>query len=354
MRSVCLVLAGCLSVCTAAEKKVASPDRPPEGGLSLEEDLAKASGVCLAKVTGLKEVDERRSDGNLAVIATLQIIRGFGAMRKLLNIVKAYGGVMPHPVDRSPRGPLRHDSLEKGGRYWFVFCSVHEHESGKYPQGVIAWWPQNTPKIAEVLEKAIQKDQYAWEPQYEPKTGLFYGHKAEPGKNRWRIRVWKNAKPLWEKVLQGTKADRWIPWRFWPGGDALSVQPEDCPRITGVLRAETARRLEEGNEYGLPAGKYYVAYCFDADTGRRVSAQVSKFQQGRAEPRLVLYDLKTGNVRMERAFQWMPTGGIAAGAKKESWLRKIVRRYDPKTGKKVGEEVFRYDGSRPVKIEAVK
>lgn len=354
MRLACLILACFPSVCSAAETSAVPADNSPKADVTLERALAKASGVCLAKVTALKERDGRPSDGNLAVTATLEILRGSGATRKSLYIVKAYGGLRPKGPPPKPRGPLRHDSLTKGGRYWLVFCSVHEAVSGKYPQGVIRWWPENTPEIAKVLEKAVREDRYAWQPQYEPKSGLFYGHKAEPGKDQWRIRVWKDAKVLWEKVLRGAKSERYVAWYFWPGGYVPSLKPEDRPKITGLLRAETGRRLEDGNEYGLPAGKYYVAYCFDADTGRRITVAISKLQGPQVELLLRVYDLKTGKVRWERTSEWMLTGGLAVGAKKESWLRQIVRTYDLKTGRKAGEEVFRVDGSRPVKIEAAK
>jgi len=161
----------------------------------------------------------------------------------------------------------------------------------------------------------------------------------------------KNDELLWEKVLPGTKSDGYVAWYLWPGGYVPFLDEADCPRTNGILRAETRTELSQDNEFDLPSDEYYVAYCFDVDTGKAVTVQVSAFQPGQVERLLRVFDLETGKVRTERRHQWFDNGGIRIGAEKEGWLRRVVRKYDIGTGQMISEEVFRIDGSTPVRIE---
>jgi hypothetical protein len=300
----------------------------------------------------VEEIDERPSDGDLYVKATLQIIRGSGATRPSLNIVKAFGGLRPPGVTPVVRGPLRYDSLKVGERYWFVFSSTHQYD--EYPQGVINWWPEESPAVSATLQQAVDEDRYQWRPQYEPKTGVSYGYKEEPAKRQWHIRVEKAGELLWEKVLPGTKSDQYVAWYLWPGGYVPYLDEADLTGVNGILRAETRTVLLEDNEFDLSPDEYYVAYCFDVDTGNTVTVRVAAFQPGCVERLLRRLDLETGKTCMERRQQWLDSGGIDVGAETEGWLRRVVRKYDVATGQMTSEDVFRIDGSTPVKIEADK
>src|SRR5262249_12646863 len=146
----------------------------------------------------------------------------------------------------------------------------------KCEQGVINFWPQDTPRIAKVMEEAIRNDRYHWKPQYDPRTGLTYGHVIEADKKQWRVRVEKQGQVLWEKVVPGKKIERGFSWGLWDNG--YKGLPTDMPRCGHILVAETGQRLEPQNEYGLPAGTYYVNTAYDPETGQRAAAWVSVHQ----------------------------------------------------------------------------
>jgi hypothetical protein len=62
------------------------------------------------------------------------------------------------------------------------------------------------------------------------------------------------------------------------------------------------------------------------------------------------YD-RAGHPLWEREQRLLKNGGRAAGAASEAWVRRIERTFDPTTGKTILEEIFRIDGSKPVKID---
>ena len=112
---------------------------------------------------------------------------------------------------------------------------------------------------------------------------------------------------------------------------------DDKTRSDAFLCAETATTLGPGNEFGVPADRYYVNTAFDVDTGRRAAVWVSGYQQGYVERVFRAYELATGKVRREHRFDWAPEGG-----KREGWLRKTVRTFDTATGKQNSKEVLRF------------
>jgi hypothetical protein len=299
-------------------------------------DLAPhASGVALVEVVAMTEYDMRPADGNKGVVFKLRLVRGSGEFRDTVYVVTEFGGLRPPDGPEPKSGPLKADSLRKGQRYWLAFISPYRHE---YPQGVLAFWSEKDP-AAETLEAAVKADVFRWQPQYDPKTGLTYGHVV--GKEKWSVRVEKEGKVLWAKELPGTKVEGYFGLGLWEStGNTFPARLPPCGKI---LVAPTKTRLEDGNEFGLAAGTYHVNTGFDPETGMRYAAWVSLPQTSQVDLLHREYDPATGKAKREDRFDSLRSGGKAVGAKTEEWYRKISRTFDPATGKVTQEEVFRYD-----------
>ena len=166
----------------------------------VEEFAPHASGVALAEVTAVEKFDARPMDGPAGVTFKLKLIRGSGAFPGEVSVITAHGGGQARGFVPKPSLPVKPDSFKKGDRVWFAFASTHEYE--KHNQGVIGFWPEKDAK-AEALEAAVKADAYRWHPQYDPKTKLTYGRIIE--KDKWRMRVEKDGKELWQKEIPGTK-----------------------------------------------------------------------------------------------------------------------------------------------------
>jgi hypothetical protein len=102
--------------------------------------------------------------------------------------------------------------------------------------------------------------------------------------------------------------------------------------------------LENANPYQLPAAKYKVVHVLDAETGKTASIRVSKSANTVDAAVVHFYDMKTGKPRREERSDFLSTGGLAAGAKEEAWLRRIVRTFELQSGKLQSEEILRYIG----------
>ncbi|MBC8868499.1 MAG: hypothetical protein H8E44_03735 [Planctomycetes bacterium] len=286
----------CLAICGLGALLLTGCGEQAVVSLSLDDLAPNAAGVCLAEIADLQEIDERPGDGNLFVRAKLRVIRGSGAIPERIDIVKEYGGLGPPGPMPKPYGPLRPDSLTKGHRYWFAFCSKYEvvRSGTPYPQGVIRCWPEKQADVAVTLEQAVCTDHYAWHPQYHPVMGLTHGYREEPEKNRWQIRVSRDGAVLWEKTLAGERADRYSSLGF--------IHQEDWPsylqysQSDTFLLAETATTLEDDNDYDLPAAKYYVLNIFDATTGKRAAVRVSLCEEGMVERVFRVLDTEAGGL----------------------------------------------------------
>jgi hypothetical protein len=154
-------------------------------------------------------------------------------------------------------------------------------------------------------------------------------------------------KTIWERDLPGEKYAGAYEgeWRLLSRSQVPDESEYARNNPSGVfLFAETADDLEQGNSYRLPAGKHRLRYALNADTGEPAAVWVSNFDQSpHSTPAVVqTFDPKTGRLRREERFDFMKTGGLALGAKEESWLRKIVRTHDAQTGKLVKEETLRW------------
>jgi hypothetical protein len=304
-----------------------------------------AAGVALAEVVAVEKYDERPSDGDAGVRFKLKLVRGSGRFRDEIDVVTEHGGLRAPGDTPKPSAPVKPDSLKKGERWWFAFCSEYDYE--KHNEGVIGFWPEKDAKAAS-LEAAVKADSYRRRPQYDPQTKLTFSTAVEKGK--WRVLAEKDAKVLWEVALPGEPTDpQFFGLYLSPGGE-LDVTMPKCEQI---LLAETDTRLEAGNEFGLPAGPYFVQGGFDPESGKLLARWVRKPQGPHVALVNRAYDPDTGKATFEQRFDFPTTGGKAAGAKAENWYRKIERTLG--AGKVTKEETFRYDesaeaGKRWVKV----
>ena len=305
----------------------------------LDELAPHASGIALVEVVEAKAYDQRPADGNAGVEFKFKLIRGSGEFRDSVHVITEYGGLRPPGSKPPPSVPLRAESLKKGARYWIAFASEPMSLTSDYNQGIIAAWPEKEPKVAEVLETAVKNDVLRWQPQYDPDTHLTYGHLS--AEKHWLARVEKDDKLLWEREIPGKKTDGYFAWGLWDntGNDFPSKMPP-CKKL---LVALTSTELPKDNEYGLPAGRYYVNTGYDPESGKRYAAWVSLAQTSSVELVHREYVPDSGKVKREDRFEFPKTGGKAVGAKTEAWYKKTSRVFDIATGKVTTEEVFRHD-----------
>jgi hypothetical protein len=308
-----------------------------------------ASGVALAELVELNPYDMRPSDGNAGVEFKLKLVRGSGQFRESIHVITAFGGLRPRgaePPDPKTLGPLKADSLKKGERYWFAFASRPMSLTEQTSQGLVAYWPQKEPKVTELLEAAVKDNAYRWSPQYDPETGLTYGHVIE--KDRSRVRVEKAGKLLWENEIPGTMIRP--EHTFWLSGLRGFPEkiPSTLPPVGRILNVKFETSLGGQNEYKLPSGRYVIEYGLDPETGKRLAAWLTRLLPGggRYDALHVEYDAESLKPRREHRFDWPEKGGKAVGAKTENWWRRTTRDFDPKTGRVTNKEVFRYDDTR--------
>jgi len=311
--------------------------------------LATAAGVSLAEIIDLKLVDHRPGDGHLFVQVSLKTVRKTGDVLESMEIVKAYGGLRPPGSAPPTPDPLFPVPFEKGKRYWFVWSSRHEWMT--CPHRILGWWPQDDARAAKVIDQAITKDRFAWQPQLEPITGISYDHHLDAKTGKWIPRGTKAGKVLWEDQLEGSPVEGvhglWYvyPRKDVPDLDHVHAKPDEM-----FLSLVTSTKLPATNDYGVPAGTYCLQSYRELTTGKQLAVQVSSYDPS---DRSVIraYD-RTGHRLWEREQRFLESGGNAAGATSEAWLRRVERNYDPATGKVTLEETFRIDGSTPVKIGA--
>jgi hypothetical protein len=292
-----------------------------------------AAGVALIEVKELKEIDDRPRDGDLYVKVTLSPIKSSGMFMSSLHITKEEGGERPPEgsIKISPYvAPLKHNSLEEGKRYWIVFASGLDHE--RYHQGVVAFWPADTPQVSKALEEAIEKDLYLWKPQLDRIVGLTVGYLLEPDRNRWRIRVSKENKVLWEKIVEGSNKD-WRPWFRAVAGGELAGAPQ--PAL--VLDVQTIRNIAPDKETGQPGAPVEGAmeYLFEAETGRLLLETLGS--EGTPHWRRS-YALETGRLVALEIF----TMQLLEGPPKDEDLRRESRTYDKNTGELTGTKFYHY------------
>ncbi len=320
----------------------------PPGPRISEEDLARAAGLALVRVTSIKRVENKAvSPGYVADRVELEIIRSSGTVMDLFSIIiSREEGMLPQPRPDAPPPveqicPVSPGDLIVGERYWMAFASSMDRE--RYPQGVIAWQPEAGGKA---LLKMVRENRYRWRPQFSPATGLTLEHLCEPDGSRWTVRVVGEGEVLWSEALPGTPADRnYNPWLYTasqmppPLGDML---PADSVILVTRARCE----LPADPEASLPAGEYFVEEHRDAHNGRVLVRKVFKAQVSRVEYNSRLYDPATGRLIELTIYQWLETGGKDVGADTDAWYRREIRRYDGVTGDHTSTKVYRYNTSQ--------
>lgn len=319
---------------------------------TIETLAPHAAGIALVEVTAAKKFDERPSDGNAGVEFHLKVIRKSGNARTKIRVITGLGGARgPNAKPFKPSGPVKHDSFKTGKRYWVAFSA--DKDWVKYPQFVIAFFPEFAKPAANLFDKAITAKRYRWSPQYDRKLNLSLGHLPSNDGDHWRIRVTREGKTLWEKEVPGKKAGSYMAWEIYPGG--MYGIPAKLPRSGKILYAQSAVELKAGNEFRLPAKKYYVTTGYDPETGRRAATWVFRYQTGLTSELHVDYDPKSGRPIIRARWDSPKTGGLQVGATTKSWWRKTVTRFDAKTGRETGRDIFRYDKKRGwVKVRSEK
>ncbi|MCE5278827.1 MAG: hypothetical protein ABFD92_10880 [Planctomycetaceae bacterium] len=317
----------------AAEGNLPMPD--------LKQAMADAAGAALVEVVSTRETDQRPVDGNLFVQAELKILKSSGLTLRTLTVVKKHGGMRPPPgaVKLPPFvSPLKPDSLLAGKQYWILFASPLDE---RYVQRVVAFWPSDNAGVAKSLTEAIEKDRYLWQPRFSRKTGLTVERLEEPQHKRWRIRMSRGDKLLWEKVIEGSQIkqpyDLWLDVFDHLGGPGAAA---DIPKDTPILYFTTDRTLQADKEAGIQAGRYWVEYVFDAVSGRLIAETVRAPQPSHVQHCQRSYDIETGRLTVLDIFT-MQTNGKAVGAESDNWLRHESRRYDKKTRKLESIRFFR-------------
>jgi hypothetical protein len=322
-----------LALAAAPGATMPSAPVPLPAAAPIDDIAPHASGVCLAEVVDIKEHDARPGDGNLTDEYRLKILRKTGLVSDTISIVKAYGGLTLPGAPPMPKlvRPLWADLLKKGSRCWIAFTTMDLGYA--HPINV---WPEDAPGEAKRLDQAITVDLFSWSPEYDKETGFVSGHRVDNDK-QWSIRVEKNGKVLWQKTIPGVCVGA----GFWKS--SYEDFPAKIPPCGRLMNATTTLSLEEGNEFGLIAPQCTVGICYDAETGVRVAARAAGRPHGGLVTVFQEYDAKTGKTVHEDRQEGLETGGLKVGAKTEQWYRRMIRTFDPVTGKVTGEEVFRYD-----------
>ncbi|MFO0976790.1 MAG: hypothetical protein U0996_10355 [Planctomycetaceae bacterium] len=302
---------------------------PPE----LSKVAPQAAGVALVEVLEASEFDYRPGDGNKGVRFSVKKIKGTGDFLKELQVVTEYGGLRAPNSKPQPSLPLKPDSLVVGERYWIAFASQYDD---RYNQRVIAFWPEDD-AVAKTLEAAAQNDVLKWKPQYIPRLNVSYGHLIEDG--TWKVRGEKDGKVVWEHTLTGKPLDSYNFGLFESTGGSFEVAMPACRQI---LFTESDTKLDEGNEFGLPPGPYYINHGFDPISGTRHGTWIRRAQAGSVEVLNRRYDLTTGKPAGEAEYDFPQTGGLAVGASAERWWRKRERDFDA-NGKVTSEVTYYYD-----------
>ena len=303
--------------------------QPAEPQSGVEAIAPRAAGICLATVIKIERVDFRPTDGNLALVATLNPILASGAVPSTVGITLDRGGLLPPDAPPpAPEGPLKADSLVVGRDYWFAFSSRHEWD--RYPQGILKVWPSTDPEAGPILEKAARANELKWSPQFHPQTGLTWGHLVDPADNKaLHVRVTRDGRALWTRVF--------------PGGDPktqpFGIQSAPVHPGTPVLLVSSKLALAADNEYAVPGPKTYsIIESLDAHTGKPVQLWV--WDRGH----LVLerdHDTRTSAVSVESRYDFVQPPPTPDRAKPERWHRKVTTTFTP--GQPASQRTYRYD-----------
>ncbi len=331
-------------------------DRPPAGRdnenteISIgvddpdaEKMLVRASAVCLAEIASLEELDERSSDGDHWIKASLKVLQSSGDIPEFLILIRNHGGLRPpEAVDELVLpSKLRYDSLRAGERHWFAFGS--DWNRAEYPWRVTGWWPDGADNLPRVVVEAARADRFARRPEFDKQSGLIVDWKEDADDPSVTIRVVEESEVIWQRTVAG-RADRRLnvlqvfhpPYPFsnemrWPDGKAEHS-----------LVLKTIGPLNKGDDLALPPGDYRQQHGFDLRTGRPLGIVIAEHNASWIPRGFVQLDLDTGRRTVIAEIGHRKTGGLDVGAETDVWLSKTERRYDPESGALLSTEAFRY------------
>jgi hypothetical protein len=310
----------------------------------VEEFAQHASGVALVEVIEIENFDFRPMDGNAGVRFRLRRVRGTGEFLDEIYVTTAHGGGRSGDSKPKLSAPLKPDSIAKGDKVWIAFASRYDLEN--HDQSIVGFWPEMDAK-ADSLEAAVKADTYRWSPQYEPKLKLSVGRIIE--KSQWRVRAEREGAIIWERVIPGTPTDSYLHGLAEGAGGEIEVKMPTCGKI---LLTETNTNLVKGNEFGLPAGQYYINSGLDPETGKKHVTWIREGKQVGSAIMNLAYDPDSLNPIREQRFEIGKTGGKAVGARTDVWWGKTERTFD-ENGKVTMEYVYWHDESenRWVKVK---
>jgi hypothetical protein len=148
--AVALIIAVVIANAFSSDVALAQSESEDQKAAEIEKKLKDATAVCLVEITKLSERDARPVDGNYNVIAEFKVIKGTGKPPRVIYLVKQFGGLRP-PNAPKPELPtvLKHDSLKKGEKHWFIFSE--NANTKEYPYGITGWWPEKSKKLPKAV-----------------------------------------------------------------------------------------------------------------------------------------------------------------------------------------------------------
>ncbi len=318
--------------------------RPPQESetesAAIEAKLLRASGVCLARVTEIEELNEIPSDGDHWFKVTLQPIQSSGMTLPFLYLVKEHGGHLPpEAINTSREGPcvLRYDSLQVGEKHWFLFSN--DVDRSQYPPQVAGWWRHRDRDVPQAIKRAVTEDRFRHSPQWDPALNVVYESQESPKKSTFGVQV-RDADSLASNAiyiqaeLEGQLTQLQLAhWNNWPEFEPPADQDFH------FLVIDFVGELREGHSFQTKSGTYPQRILWNPLTGDRLGHWVYSPQK---RSLLVAYQqhLPSGQKIIESRFELLTDGGKMVGADTDAWYRKTTIRYQD--GKPVTEATFRH------------
>jgi len=148
-----LTIPGLLVLAAAAPVPHAPSSTQP---VDVTAALDAGTSLALVQITTVKDQDNRAADGDRANLISYTLVKSSGKPPASLRVVTAnpYPQMAGAPAAPEPTGILIPNPLIPGQRYWIVFSTNKK----KYPQGVVAFYPEKDAPAA--LDAAITAKKY--------------------------------------------------------------------------------------------------------------------------------------------------------------------------------------------------